>query len=276
MKNAFLVFLFTIAVTLFYWYVGQQVPQKETYPPKILEIRSDLTTEEMAEIGEDIVAGKGTCLGCHTIGSDKAERFPDMKNIGIKAATRKEGYSAVEYIAESIYDPNAYIVEGFNPGMPPINKPPISLSDQEILTVIAYLQTLGGTTTVTMETKLKWQGSAPTTPDTSVSSQQFVASTSIESVTLDGKGLLKEYACITCHSIDDPTKLVGPSLYDVGSRLSRASIYEAILEPDATIAEGYVAGVMPATLQAMGFYDKISTKELKILVDYLATKKGDK
>ncbi len=36
--------------------------------------------------------------------------------------------------------------------MPGINKPPIGLSDQEILCVIAYLQTLGGTPTVTLQT----------------------------------------------------------------------------------------------------------------------------
>jgi hypothetical protein len=41
--------------------------------------------------------------------------------------------------------------------MPVINKPPIGLTDQEILCVIAYLQTLGGQTTVTMATKLKYQ-----------------------------------------------------------------------------------------------------------------------
>ena len=41
---------------------------------------------------------------------------------------------------------------GFNPGMPVINKPPIGLTDQEILCVIAYLQTLGGTATVTLQT----------------------------------------------------------------------------------------------------------------------------
>ena len=43
---------------------------------------------------------------------------------------------------------------GFNGGMPTINKPPIGLSDKEILTVIAWLQSLGGTPSVTMATKL--------------------------------------------------------------------------------------------------------------------------
>jgi hypothetical protein len=36
--------------------------------------------------------------------------------------------------------------------MPTINKPPIGLTDQEILCVIAYLQSLGGTPTVTLKT----------------------------------------------------------------------------------------------------------------------------
>ena len=51
-----------------------------------------------------------------------------------------------------MYDPNAFVVAGFNPGMPVINRPPIGLTDQEILCVIAYLQSLGGTPTVTLQT----------------------------------------------------------------------------------------------------------------------------
>ena len=44
--------------------------------------------------------------------------------------------------------------------MPPINKPPIALTDQEILCVIAYLQTLGGTPTVTLQTKHHYNSGA--------------------------------------------------------------------------------------------------------------------
>ena len=43
---------------------------------------------------------------------------------------------------------------GFNPGMPVINKPPIGLSDQEILAVIAYLQSLGGKVSDTLDSKV--------------------------------------------------------------------------------------------------------------------------
>ena len=49
---------------------------------------------------------------------------------------------------------------GFNPGMPVINKPPIGLSDQEILAVIAYLQSLGGKVTVTLSSKVWPLGAA--------------------------------------------------------------------------------------------------------------------
>ena len=40
--------------------------------------------------------------------------------------------------------------------MPPANQPPIGLSDQEILCVIATLQSMGGSPTVTIQTKLKY------------------------------------------------------------------------------------------------------------------------
>ena len=58
----------------------------------------------------------------------------------------------VEYLAQSMYEPLVSVVPGFPPAMPPVNQPPIGLTDQEILCVIAALQTLGGTPTVTMKT----------------------------------------------------------------------------------------------------------------------------
>ena len=113
----------------------------------------------MAKTGREIMDGKGLCLTCHTIGKTTGPyRFPDLANVDVRAKSRKPGYTDVDYFAESMYEPNAYIVAGFNPGMPTINKPPVGLSDQEILCVIAYLQTLGGTTTVTLQTKHAYNG----------------------------------------------------------------------------------------------------------------------
>ena len=147
-----------IATTGFYTYVGQMVPQKEVQAPKETALTGDLTTADMVKIGQEIMAGKGLCLTCHTIGKTGALRFPDLAGIGERAKNRVPGLTDVDYLAQSMYEPTAFVVPGFPPAMPPINKPPIGLTDQEILCVIAALQTLGGTPTVTLKTTHRYNG----------------------------------------------------------------------------------------------------------------------
>ena len=163
LRIGFLVF----ATTGFYTYVGQMVPQKEVQPPAEIVLRTDLTTAEMVKIGREIMEGKGLCLTCHTIGKTGALRFPDLAGVDVRAKSREPGLSDVEYFAQAMYEPNAFIVPGFNPGMPTINKPPIGLTDQEILCVIAYLQSLGGTPTVTLQTSHRYYtpAGAPAAPE---------------------------------------------------------------------------------------------------------------
>ncbi len=155
-----------VGTTGFYTLVGQLVPQKEIQPPQELVLAKDMSQADMMKTGRQIMEGKGLCLTCHTIGKKSGPfRFPDLDGVGARAAHRVPGLTAVQYLAQSIYEPNAFIVPGFSPGMPVINKPPIGLTDQEILCVISYLQSLGGTVTVTMSSKV-WpleaaQASAP-------------------------------------------------------------------------------------------------------------------
>jgi len=129
-------------------------------PPQETAIKSDLTTADMVKVGREVMEGKGFCLTCHTIGKTGALRFPDLAGVDARAKTRVPGLSDIEYFAQSMYEPTAFVVPGFPPAMPPINKPPIGLTDQEILCVIAYLQTLGGTPTVTLQTKHKYNSGA--------------------------------------------------------------------------------------------------------------------
>lgn len=151
-----------VATTAFYGYVGQLVPQKEVQPPQETVLQADMTTADMVKIGGELMVGKGLCLTCHTIGKSGALRFPDLEGIATRAASRVPGLSEIDYLAQSLYEPEAYIVPGFNPGMPVINKPPIGLNDQEILCVIAFLQTLGGTPTVTLQTShMYYKSTAP-------------------------------------------------------------------------------------------------------------------
>jgi mono/diheme cytochrome c family protein len=151
-----------LASTAFYTYVGQMVPQKEVLPPQETALKADMTTADMVKIGSEIFQGKGLCSTCHTIGKTGALRFPDLEGVDTRAKTRVPGLSDIEYFAQSLYEPDHFIVPGFNPGMPPINKPPIGLTDQEILCVIAFLQTLGGTPTVTLQTKHQYLSGAAT------------------------------------------------------------------------------------------------------------------
>jgi hypothetical protein len=150
-----------LATTGFYAYVGQMVPQKEVQPPQDTSLTGNLSPTDMAKVGRQIMEGKGFCLTCHTIGKTSGPyRFPDLAGVDTRAKTRVPGLNDVEYFAQSMYEPTAYVVPGFPPAMPPINKPPIGLTDQEILCVIAYLQSLGGTPTVTLETKHHYNSGA--------------------------------------------------------------------------------------------------------------------
>jgi cytochrome c len=146
-----------LATTGFYAYVGQMVPQNEVQPPPTsIVIPVDLTTEQMVPVGRQIMDTKGLCFTCHTIGRSGALRFPDLAGVDERAKERVPGFTDVDYFAQTLYEPDAFIVPGFNPGMPTINKPPIGLTDQEILCVIAYLQSLGGTPTVTLQTSHRY------------------------------------------------------------------------------------------------------------------------
>lgn len=276
MKVVLKLAVFTILVTAFYCYVGQMVPQAEVHPPKDMAVGANMTTEELVQAGKQIAEGKGTCMACHTIGSHDKGRFPDLGGIGARAATRKPGMSGLDYLAEALYDPNVYIVEGYLPGMPPIHKAPTNLSDPEMLAVIAYLQSLGGTPTVTPATKLKYATAQPASgasPATAVAGAGAVAAPQGPQ---DPVEILTRYGCTQCHSEDPKLKTLGPSFHGVGQRLKPAQIYESIFDPDAQIAKGFPPAVMLATLKATGFYGKASASEIQAIVAYLSASKGGK
>lgn len=110
---------------------------------------ADLTTDTMVELGREIVHGRGLCFNCHAIGREGAgTQGPNLAGIGFAAGERVSGLSGVEYLAQSLYQPEAFVVDGYNPTMTPADEPPIGLDADEILMVIAYLETLGGTATV--------------------------------------------------------------------------------------------------------------------------------
>ncbi len=259
-----------VGTTLFYAWVGQLVPQKEVRPPEVVEMSQDISTDQMVEIGKKIFEGKGLCHTCHTIGKTSGPfRFPDLAGVATRAATRVPGLDQVEYFAETLYRPNAFIVPGFQPGMPEIDKPPVGLSDDEIKAVIAYLQTLGGEATMTMATQLPYgEGGAQATsgvnpPGGSTAGEEAAAAQAVATgpagpAAGGGAALLASFGCTECHATEPGGK---NSLAGVGARLDRAAIEHWLTDHRPPLPAAYS--------------ERVTLAQVHELTDYLAGLGGE-
>jgi mono/diheme cytochrome c family protein len=82
------------------------------------------------------------CGGCHSIdGLTAGTVGPDQTHIGTVAETRIPGFSAEEYIHESILNPSAYVVEGYQDNIMPKNFGSL-LDSNEISDLVAFLLSL--------------------------------------------------------------------------------------------------------------------------------------
>jgi nitric oxide reductase subunit C len=80
------------------------------------------------------------CAQCHALAADTVVIGPSLAGLATRASTRIEGYSAEEYIEDSILFPKDYIVEGFSDTMPTnFGK---DLTSEELSAIVAYLMTL--------------------------------------------------------------------------------------------------------------------------------------
>ncbi len=147
--------------------VALSVPQMASLPPveEKFDIATVKTPTDMATIGQKIFFSKGQCALCHTIGPSESARCPDLKGIGAKLSR--------EFLFESLTQPQAYIYLDYRHGgqpkeyparMPYINKNPIGLSKNEILSVIAFLQQMSGEPISVSVAELEVPGQAPAAP----------------------------------------------------------------------------------------------------------------
>jgi cytochrome c2 len=90
----------------------------------------------------DAAAGKALfnaqgCNACHTFkpAGATAKVGPDLDNLAADAAKANRG-SPAEYAAESIRDPNAYVVPGYPQGVMPTFS---SLSDKQVADLVAFV-----------------------------------------------------------------------------------------------------------------------------------------
>lgn len=91
--------------------------------------------------GQQLYVSTG-CAGCHAVeGISNGVVGPNLTQIGQLAATRKDGLSAEDYIRESILDPNAYLVEGYQSNIMPQTYSQ-QLGNRELDDLVAFLLAL--------------------------------------------------------------------------------------------------------------------------------------
>ena len=234
---------FSLMVIWFYAFAASIVPETSTATVDLSSI--ERTPDAFIEAGEAIFNGKGKCNTCHTLDpSAPPSRCPDLTDVGTLAATRQPGMTAKEYLIESTYEPHKYLVPGYGNIMPPVWKPPISLTELEIETVIAFLQNQGGEVDLT-----------PFEPPVDIGNAEAIVEELPPLLTGDverGKRVYIEGAkCIACHAVagveqpagqtlDEGVEVVtAPELTDIAGLNSLRYIEESILLPNAQIVSGY-------------------------------------
>jgi mono/diheme cytochrome c family protein len=237
-KDFFRVTIFVVAILGAFYYMASSIPQqaslppvKENLDPSLIKTKADLVT-----VGKKLFFGKGQCALCHTIGPSHGARAPDLEGIGAKL-TR-------EFIYESLTQPDRYIFldysssppKPFPAQMPRINKPPVDLSDAELLAVMAFVQQLGGE--VTIEPR---------------ELAAFLPPPKITGDPESGRGVFGRLACAECHK-QFPTLL--------GKYTSEESLRAAVVRP-----AGEPGGKQPHP----DFNRKLSVKDLEDLIAYLQT-----
>jgi len=86
-----------------------------------------------------IVYNERGCGGCHTIeGLSAGIVGPNLSQVGAVAGTRVPDQSAEDYLRESILNPNAHVVEGFQPNIMPQNFGEL-ISPEQLSDLVAFL-----------------------------------------------------------------------------------------------------------------------------------------
>ena len=248
-----------LVVIGFYTMVAHIIPQLQSEVPEALALTGDVTPEALAAAGERIYNGAGGCTACHGLGTRAPNLVTDHGGqgaIGARCGSRRPGMDCKTYLYESMTNPGAFIIPGFENIMPDVRR---QLADDQIWAVIAYLQSLGGEVTVTASDYGKTT-EAPTGGAPAAAGATLTATT-------EPLALLREKGCVGCHAIDGAGPPIGPSFDGMGRRLRPDQIRRGILLPNADTAAGYeqFAGTMPAT-----FGQQLSGAQLEAIVQFLA------
>jgi mono/diheme cytochrome c family protein len=175
------------------------------------------------------------CGVCHALAEagTKVQIGPDLDSAFAAAREIGENSDTIEGIVKAQ-------VENPRPvnGDPAVSMPPDLASGQDLDDIAAYVGKYAGV-----------PGAAPPTVPGGPGAQVFANN-----------------GCGGCHTFKAAKSggVTGPNLDEVLVGQSEAMVHESIVDPNASIAKGYPANVMPAN-----FGEAISSKELEQLVEYL-------
>lgn len=249
----------TLGTIVLYTLIANVIPQIESEVPEELDFTGEVSAAELVAAGGELYEGAGGCTACHGLG----ERAPNLLTsegelgpIGARCGARVEGEDCKTYLHLSLIDPNAHVVEGYQPIMPDVSR---TMSPLQVWALVAYLQSQGGEVDVTAEdfeaAAAGGEGTAPAAGDET------------GTATTDPQVLLDEMQCLACHRLGSQGQAVGPAFDRIGARRDAAFIRRSILDPAAEISPGYeqLAGVMPTN-----FGERLSAAQLEAMVDFLA------
>jgi mono/diheme cytochrome c family protein len=264
-----------IILGFFVWFANW-IPQTEWDPPEKQDIGASMTPAQLAVVGHTIALQRG-CMACHTIelgaGVQGGGRGPNWSGL---AARRAQGVTGgpdnlVDYLAQALYEPGAYLVEGYADIMPAATSAPAKLTYEEVVAVVNYLQSLGGTPTAEL-------GDIPRPSGETAGGGVATGGASSAGASITNPvEIFSTFLCATCHSLERGVVLVGPPLDAAnleetasGRGVSpRAYVIESIVNPGAFEKEGTLSGVMPPT-----FGDQMTAGQLEALLDYLLSSGG--
>ena len=269
MINIIKVSAFSLVVIGGFWgFSNFGIPQIKPAPPPIEETLDldTMTMDEFIALGGKLYNEKGNCTLCH----NAMGRAPILDRIGTVSIDRLndprykgEATTIEEYLHESMIKPSAFVVSGYGKSgsndtespMPDVTNSGIGLNETELAAVIAYLQDFGGAeVTVSI-------------PKTSPQDAEVPAAKEATSLKT-AEEVIAKYTCGACHTVADQTGEIGPNLTKIGKTRDREYLRQAILDPEAIIASGFMGGVMPVI-----YGEEMKAKELELLVNYLASLK---
>lgn len=250
-----------VATVLFYALLANTIPQVQSDVPEELTLGAEATSDQLVSAGEELFAGAGGCTACHGLGTRAPNLLTDEAGagtIGARCANRVPGEDCETYLWKSLTEPNSHVVEGYDPIMTDMRR---TLSEGQIWTLVAYLQSLGGEVTVTGAQVAEAQSADGAAAGSGAGGGALAGGST------DPQELIAAGACNACHVLNGQGGPIGPPFDGMGSRIDEARIRRGILEPNADTAQGFaaLAGTMPAT-----FGEQFNAAQLESLVRFLA------